>query len=136
MPLKIAIVSQGKSKKPALEALIQEYKKRMQFSIALEEYFPKDIDVFLQKGGRKIALDPLGITLSSQNFSQKLFSCSESRLYFFIGGDEGFSKNFLEKVDEVISLSKMTFTHQFARAILIEQIYRASEIYKGSKYHK
>ena len=59
-----------------------------------------------------------------------------ARLSFVIGGAEGLSKEVSEKALAKISLSKLTFTHQLTRLILIEQIYRAYEIDKGSQYHK
>ena len=60
---------------------------------------------------------------------------------FVIGGAEGLPSELKETRSgrprpTLISLSAMTFTHQFARMLLIEQIYRASEIRKGSGYHK
>jgi len=62
-----------------------------------------------------------------------------SRLVFVIGGAEGLPhelKYGLKNGHNLLSLSKLTFTHQFARTLLMEQIYRASEIKKGSGYHK
>ena len=58
-----------------------------------------------------------------------------ARITFAIGGAEGFSEE-VKKSYPLISLSPLTFTHQMTRLILIEQIYRATEILKGSKYHK
>lgn len=58
-----------------------------------------------------------------------------SRLVFVIGGAEGLPSALKEK-KELWSLSKLTFTHQWARVLLTEQIYRATEIKKGSGYHK
>jgi 23S rRNA (pseudouridine1915-N3)-methyltransferase len=60
-----------------------------------------------------------------------------SRLSFVIGGAEGLPSE-LKNTQKLslLSLSALTFTHQFARIILMEQIYRASEIRKGSAYHK
>lgn len=58
-----------------------------------------------------------------------------SRLVFVIGGAEGLPPS-LKKSKELWSLSKLTFTHQWARVLLTEQIYRATEIKKGSGYHK
>ena len=54
---------------------------------------------------------------------------------FVIGGFDGLPDILLKKYPS-LSLSKMTWTHQMARLLLIEQIYRATEIYKGSGYHK
>jgi 23S rRNA (pseudouridine1915-N3)-methyltransferase len=61
-----------------------------------------------------------------------------SRLSFIIGGAEGLPSELKSNrhCSTMISLSALTFTHQFARILLAEQIYRASEIRKGSAYHK
>lgn len=58
-----------------------------------------------------------------------------SRLSIVIGGAEGLPPS-LKQGRELWSLSPMTFTHQWARVVLAEQIYRATEIKKGSAYHK
>lgn len=55
---------------------------------------------------------------------------------FVIGGPDGLSDEVKKKAKKIISLSKMTFTHEMARLILLEQIYRAASILKGMPYHK
>jgi 23S rRNA (pseudouridine1915-N3)-methyltransferase len=55
---------------------------------------------------------------------------------FVIGGAEGLPRELKEGNKPLLSLSKMTWPHQMARMLLAEQIYRASEIRKGSGYHK
>ncbi|MFA5772323.1 MAG: 23S rRNA (pseudouridine(1915)-N(3))-methyltransferase RlmH [Thermoplasmata archaeon] len=55
---------------------------------------------------------------------------------FVIGGPDGLSDEVKKKAKKIISLSKMTFTHEMARLILLEQIYRAVAILKGMPYHK
>jgi 23S rRNA (pseudouridine1915-N3)-methyltransferase len=60
-----------------------------------------------------------------------------SRLAFVIGGAEGLPASIKgSRQYEFWSLSKLTFTHQWARVLLTEQLYRATEIRKGSGYHK
>ena len=100
-----------------------------------------------------ICLDERGQSMSSTNFSQKIFKKLEeggSRLCFVIGGAEGLPGTLrpqmhaeqgrkrakYQQAAEHLSLSPMTFTHQMARVLLAEQLYRASEITRGSKYHK
>jgi 23S rRNA (pseudouridine1915-N3)-methyltransferase len=60
----------------------------------------------------------------------------KNQITFVIGGDLGLSPKVLSRSDMHLSLSKMTFTHQMARLLLIEQIYRACRINSGEPYHK
>ena len=57
------------------------------------------------------------------------------RLVFVIGGPYGFSEAVYRKADELLSLSKMTFSHQMVRLIFVEQLYRAMNILNGGPYH-
>lgn len=75
----------------------------------------------------------------SVSFSSKLMEMIEkggASLSFVIGGSLGISEKMKQRANESISLSKMTFTHQMSRVILLEQIYRAYKINKGEPYHK
>jgi 23S rRNA (pseudouridine1915-N3)-methyltransferase len=60
----------------------------------------------------------------------------KSHIAFVIGGSLGLHSSILEKADESVSFSKMTFPHQLMRVILLEQVYRANRIRNNEPYHK
>ena len=89
-------------------------------------------------GSSVVCLDPRGEVADSERFTELLFDGLHeggSRLHLCIGPAEGFTED-LRRRATLLSLSKMTFPHQVARVLLVEQIYRASEIRRGSGYHK
>ena len=86
-----------------------------------------------------ITLEILGKQLSSEEFAQKINEISVSgigELVFIIGSSCGISQKVSQRANFKLSISKMTFLHQFARLLLVEQIYRAFKILKGETYHK
>jgi 23S rRNA (pseudouridine1915-N3)-methyltransferase len=85
-----------------------------------------------------IALDRSGQAYNSKKLAARIerLSHDHSRLAFVIGGPLGLSKNILDKANEILSLSRLTLTHEMSRLILLEQIYRAFTIIHNEKYHK
>lgn len=138
---KLRILSVGKTKEDWLEIAIAEYLKRLQSSTVIEFVFVKNdeqLEALVEKEEAVVCLDSTGQMMTSEKFSSFLIKQLEtngSRLAFVIGGAEGLPPN-LKKKYPLISFSPMTFTHQIIRLILVEQIYRAIEIDKGSRYHK
>ena len=85
-----------------------------------------------------ILLDLKGDFYSSEEFSSKLnelISKGISPITFVIGGTLGLSEDVRKRANLEISISKMTFTHQMCRVILLEQIYRAFKIINHEEYH-
>ena len=87
-----------------------------------------------------IVLDERGSLCDSRQFASLLFKKIEeggSRVTFVIGCAEGLPSAMKADTaqEPLLSLSRLTFTHQMARLLLVEQVYRASEIRRGSKYH-
>jgi 23S rRNA (pseudouridine1915-N3)-methyltransferase len=83
-----------------------------------------------------IALDEKGEELTSIEFCKNIYDLlNHKHLTYIIGGSYGLSEIILNKADKIMSLSKMTLTHEMARLFLIEQIYRAYTIYNNIKYH-
>ncbi len=84
-----------------------------------------------------LVLDSSGKILSSEKLAEKIeFLQNESKnIVFVIGGTFGLSEDVLKRADFIWSLSNLTFTHEMARIILYEQIYRAFTILKNKKYH-
>jgi 23S rRNA (pseudouridine1915-N3)-methyltransferase len=96
----------------------------------LEQIEPKSFVVVLDRSGRQVGSEVFA-SLFQQWQDQNRRSAS-----FVIGGALGLSREVVDAADMVLSLSMMTFTHEMARMILLEQIYRAFTILAGTKYHK
>ena len=112
-------------------------------SEALEEQLKtKEGEALLAKirpGDRVIALTIGGNRRSSEELARHLAELKTggvSHFVFVIGGSLGLGKNVLARADEEMSMSPMTFPHQLARVMLLEQLYRAEKINAGERYHK
>jgi len=85
-----------------------------------------------------IALDERGQEFTSHGFAEFLNKCLESgvrEMAFIIGGAMGLDENVTGRSNKVIALSRWTLTHEMARLVLLEQLYRAFTIIKGKTYH-
>lgn len=156
--MKIKIIALGKIKEKFLKDGIDEFLKRLipYTSIEIIELTPIEIKnenlttKILEEEGDKIlslikddsfviTMEITGKQLSSEEFASKIneiMISGISELIFVIGSSCGLAKKVSQRADFKLSMSKMTFLHQFARLILVEQIYRAFKILKGEKYHK
>lgn len=86
-----------------------------------------------------VALDSRGSQYSSEDFADVISGWEQRGVKgacYLIGGPTGLSEEVLNRADMCLSLSKMTFTHDMVRMLLMEQIYRAYTIKGGEKYHK
>lgn len=93
----------------------------------------------IKEGSFLIALDCRGTKLDSSGFAAKLntlFISGTSSITFIIGGSLGLDSSLLERAQFKLSMSDMTFPHQLARLILLEQLYRSFKINNNETYHK
>lgn len=157
MPIRVIAV--GKVSAPWL-AVCQDYQKRLGrydrldvvelpdlkephhvSDAALREHTRREGELILRRvrpDEHVIALCIEGQQVTSEGLADKL---SALRLTgrspcFVIGGSLGLSEEVLSRADERMSLSQMTFPHQMARTVLLEQVYRAFKIMSGERYHK
>lgn len=93
----------------------------------------KEAERILKRARRYILLSEYGRLMNSVQFSGYLFSMDEP--VFLIGGPYGVAGEVMDRAEDVISLSPMTLTHELARLVLLEQLYRAITIKKGMRYH-
>lgn len=92
----------------------------------------------LETRQRVVALDERGRMRSSAEFAKMLSDHADRDprpIAFVVGGASGLSSEVLARADEALSLSPMTFPHQIARLLLVEQVYRALSIRSGLRYH-
>lgn len=92
---------------------------------------------YLQPTDCVVLMDEHGKEYRSMEFARWLTQKQNTvrRLVFIIGGSYGFSQQVYDRADDMVSLSKMTFSHQMVRLIFTEQLYRACTIIKGEPYH-
>lgn len=158
--MKITIACVGKIKEKYLEQGIAEFTKRLGPFCKLEtvaineERMPENPSpaekeqVLTRETARLMAiipensyvmlLDVIGKQLSSPELAEKIDALTlagNSHITFVIGGAFGYTDALRKRADFAISFSKMTFTHQMIRLLLVEQIYRAFKISRGEKYH-
>ena len=156
--MKIKIIALGKIKEKFLKDGIDEFLKRLTPYTSLEIIELNPIEIkdenltqkVLEEEGVNIlshikddsfviTLEIQGKQLSSEELAEKINEITisgVSELVFVIGSSCGISPIVSQRANFKLSMSKMTFLHQFARLILVEQIYRAFKILKGEKYHK
>ncbi|MFL2973816.1 MAG: 50S rRNA methyltransferase [Marine Group II euryarchaeote MED-G38] len=134
----------GKPKDNNLASMISEYSNRLvSRGITLKIHSDKKDSHYYENNlatlkGNLIILDENGIQKTSKQFSDFIsnISLSNETVNFATGPPDGFSDLLKNKAIKIISLSKMTFIHEMASCILLEQLYRATEIIKGSSYHR
>lgn len=156
--MKIKIIALGKIKEKFLKDGIDEFLKRLTpyASVEIVELTPVEIRdenltakvleqeaekilAHIKNDSYVITMEILGKQLSSEDFASKINEISMSgisELIFVIGSSCGLAPTISNRADFKLSMSKMTFLHQFARLLLVEQIYRAFKILKGETYHK
>ena len=144
--MKVYVAWVGKTKEPAIQALTDEYLKRISRYAEIEGLALKDEGGLapLVSGARNrpkhflVLLDSRGKQFSSEELAEFLRQRQESSsqpLVFAIGGADGFSAETRKSAGLILSLGKMTLPHELARVVLLEQIYRAFTILAGHPYH-
>lgn len=160
--IRINLITVGKLKEKYWRDAVSEYAKRLSAFCKLEiaelsEYRlsdnPSDKEIIAAleneagtmtkytdgNGVYNIAMCIEGKQLSSEELSAKMEECGTrgySTINFIIGSSFGIAESLKKKCDFKLSMSKMTFPHQLARVMLLEQIYRGFQISNHSKYHK
>jgi 23S rRNA (pseudouridine1915-N3)-methyltransferase len=144
--MKIKVAWIGKTKEPAIQALTEEYLKRISryadvagvalkdeaaiFSLAAGEKQQKDRHtlVILDSRGKQFSSEELAAFLEREQVNA-------TPLLFAIGGSDGFSEEARRQARFALSLGRMTLPHELARVVLLEQLYRAFTILKHHPYH-
>ena len=135
---KVKIIAVGRSREAWLLAALSEYEKRLKGRLEIDWTLAdenKELAAYCRKEPLLIALDLKGTLLSSEAFSEKLMHLG-ARAAFVIGGPDGLPEEVLKLAQFRWCLSPLTFTNQIVRLLLVEQLYRALEIARGSPYHK
>lgn len=124
MPIKLTIIPALKNTKN----LSEEQQKTAEGELILRQ---------LQPGDTLVLCDERGKEMRSMEFAKwlEVLQTRARRLVLVIGGPYGFSEAVYKRADCMVSLSRMTFSHQMVRLVLAEQIYRACTIIKGEPYH-
>jgi 23S rRNA (pseudouridine1915-N3)-methyltransferase len=142
--MKIQLLMLGKTRRPEMRALIEDYVKRLRHSCPVEVAEARDADAVLKRldadrAATALLLDAAGKAYDSQALAEWLGKQRDqgTREIIFVCGDaEGFPEALRQRVPRKISLSPMTFSHELARVMLAEQLYRAFAILSGSPYPK
>ena len=143
MLLKVLVI--GKLKDKHFQSRVEEYSKWLTQNNKIEilelpdSTKEKENELLLKHIEKEnhayiVALSEDGRELTSRELASKL-GAIQQKIVFIIGGPYGLTKEVKQRADFLWSLSKLTFTHEFARLILLEQLFRASNIQMGGSYH-
>lgn len=110
-------------------ALSEQSIKDKEGEIILQKLRPSDYVILLDEHGREYR------SVEFAKYMEQLISRSSQDMLFIIGGAYGFSKAVYDRANAMLSLSKMTFSHQMVRTVFAEQLYRAFTIMRGEPYH-
>jgi len=155
--MKISLICIGKTDEKFIQEGIDKYLKRLKHYISFQLLVLPDVKnvknlsesqqkekegelLFKQLSTQDfvILLDERGKEIRSVEFAryfERKMLASTQHMVFLIGGPYGFSDEIIQRANDKISLSKLTFSHQMVRLFFVEQVYRAFSILKGEPYH-
>jgi 23S rRNA (pseudouridine1915-N3)-methyltransferase len=156
--MNIKFIWVGKIKNSSIKSLLSDYQERIRHWAPCEIIEARDLskrknipvaELIVEEGaeleryipehGRLVALDETGVQLTSRDFARRIeFEQNNGArvITFVIGGPEGLSKKISGRAHLVLSMGKMTWTHEMCRVLLLEQVYRALCIIHRVPYHK
>ena len=152
--MRIRIIWTGKTRDARLRALIEDYAERLSHFARCEvtelkelgrtdktgiEKETRRISDALRSGAITVLLDPEGTEWTSQQLAAQVQSWEGNAIKevaFVVGGPNGFADELKSRADKRWSLSRLTLTHEMARVLLLEQLYRAYTIVHGLPYQK
>ena len=142
--MKIRLLMLGKTRRPEMRALLDDYAKRIGRSCVIELTDVRDAAAALKKldadrATTVVLLDAGGKALDSNALAKWLGELRDRgtrELIFLCGDAEGFPDTLRQRAHHKLSLSALTFSHELARVMLAEQLYRAFAILSGSPYPK
>ena len=155
--MKIKLLLIGKTEEEYLRTGIREYETRIKRYIPFEiveipalknaanfplaeqnaresvmlgkQFSPGDVLVLLDEHGKEMS------STEFASFLNKQFLSGNKNMVFAVGGPFGFDPSFKKQASHILSLSRMTFSHQMVRLFFTEQLYRALTIMRGESYH-
>jgi len=142
--MRLRLLMLGKTRRPELRALFDDYVKRISRHAPIEAVEVRDSAAALKKldadrAATVVLLDAAGKQPASEAFAKwigELRDRGTRELIFLCGEAEGFPEELRRRAQYKVSLSAMTFSHELARVMLAEQLYRAFAILSGSPYPK
>ena len=142
--MRLQLVMLGKTRRPELRTSIDDYVKRISRYAPIEVIELRESEAALKRfafgqPSTVVLLDDAGKSLDSNGFAKWLGEHrdrSTRQLIFVCGGAEGFPEDIRRQAHQQLSLSTMTYSHELARVMLAEQLYRAFAILAGSAYPK
>jgi 23S rRNA (pseudouridine1915-N3)-methyltransferase len=142
--VKLRLLMLGKTRRPEMRAVIDDYVKRVSRSCPIEITEVRDGEAALKKldadrAATAVLLDAAGKNLDSSALAKWLGELRDRgtrELIFLCGDADGFPEALRQRAHQKLSLSAMTFSHELARVMLAEQLYRAFAILSGSPYPK
>ena len=151
--MRVTVVAVGRAKRGPTETLWQDYARRLTWPVTLKEIDLRggaegptrqrreaaQLLAAVPRGARLVALDERGEDLASAALAARLSDWRDrgiADLAFVIGGANGLDLTVRAAADLVLAFGRQTWPHMMARAMLIEQIYRAQQIILGHPYHR
>jgi 23S rRNA (pseudouridine1915-N3)-methyltransferase len=142
--MRLQLLMLGKTRRPEMCALLDDYVNRIRRSCPIEIVEVRDADAALKKLDADRAVTPIlldagGRTIDSNALAKWLGELRDRgtrQLIFVCGEAGGFPESLRARVPQKVSLSPMTLSHELARVVLAEQLYRAFAILSGSPYPK
>jgi 23S rRNA (pseudouridine1915-N3)-methyltransferase len=152
--MRFRIIWTGKTRDTRLRALIDDYLERLSHFVRCEVTELKELGRYdkagidkdtkrisdaLRSGAVTVLLDTEGVEMTSQQLAAQVAGWESSgikEVAFVVGGPHGLSPDFVSRADKRWSLSRLTLTHEMARVLLLEQLYRAYTIVHGLPYQK